>query len=455
MKKGIYLLLIISAFYFRGYSQISYSVSFNQDSLNITNETLKGIVYSKINYKNIFNTKSSVGKPELPCVTKRFIIPANMDVDQINIVSSSFQEVSLTHKILPKQSDIPTSINYVPTNVFSFDSAVYFSNNPFPANIVSKTNIGYFDGGNKIVTVTIYPVQYLPTSYKIKFYTNLNFNLTLKPSNTNNVIHKGKRKDDKSLYDNILKTMVDNPQDISAYSDTVVDNTSKTVNTTLPFYKYVIITDNSLKSSFNNFVNFKRQKGIDVGVVTTQEIYNDPTITGDRVISGGIGIFDNAGKIRQYLFEAYQSGITTWALLGGDATYVPIRIGNSSDNSTDHGDNIPTDLYFADFNGNWNVDGDLFYGENSNDSPDYLAEIFVGRILCSTAQQIANWELSPAYDLCHAYSPGSEWVSQHALSINSKRTNITKEDLMIIGASIKCKKSSEIIDQINDEVVLL
>jgi len=92
-----------------------------------------------------------------------------MDVDQINIVSSSFQEVSLTHKILPKQSDIPTSINYLPTNVFSFDSVVYFSNNPFPANIVSKTNTGYFDGGNKIVTVTIYPVQYLPTSNKIKF----------------------------------------------------------------------------------------------------------------------------------------------------------------------------------------------------------------------------------------------------------------------------------------------
>ncbi len=169
MKKGICLLLLLSTFYFRGFSQINYSVSFNQDSLNITNETLKGIVYSKINYKKKFNTNSSVGKPELPSVTKRFIIPANMDVDQINIVSSSFQEVSLTHKILPKQSDIPTSINYLPTNVFSFDSVVYFSNNPFPANIVSKTNTGYFDGGNKIVTVTIYPVQYLPTSNKIKF----------------------------------------------------------------------------------------------------------------------------------------------------------------------------------------------------------------------------------------------------------------------------------------------
>ncbi len=53
MKKGICLLLLLSSFYFRGFSQINYSVSFNQDSLNITNETLKGIIYSKINYKKI------------------------------------------------------------------------------------------------------------------------------------------------------------------------------------------------------------------------------------------------------------------------------------------------------------------------------------------------------------------------------------------------------------------
>jgi serine/threonine-protein kinase HipA len=60
-----------------------------------------------------------------------------------------------------------------------------------------------------------------------------------------------------------------------------------------------------------------------------------------------------------------------------------------------------------------------------------------------------RWELAPAYDLCHAYRPGSEWVSQHALSINGKRKEITKADLLVIGESIRCKKASEIIDEIN------
>lgn len=63
-----------------------------------------------------------------------------------------------------------------------------------------------------------------------------------------------------------------------------------------------------------------------------------------------------------------------------------------------------------------------------------------------------KWELAPAYDVCHAYRPGSEWVSQHALSINNKRISITKEDLIVIGEAIKCKKSASIIDEINDTI---
>lgn len=67
-------------------------------------------------------------------------------------------------------------------------------------------------------------------------------------------------------------------------------------------------------------------------------------------------------------------------------------------------------------------------------------------------RQGGKWELAPAYDLCHAYRPGTEWVSQHALSINGKRKDITKADLLLIGASIRCKRASEIVDEINGTV---
>ncbi len=67
-------------------------------------------------------------------------------------------------------------------------------------------------------------------------------------------------------------------------------------------------------------------------------------------------------------------------------------------------------------------------------------------------KQGGTWELAPAYDLCHAFRPGSEWVSQHALSINGKRSGITKSDLLKIGESIGSKNASAIIDDISTTV---
>lgn len=65
----------------------------------------------------------------------------------------------------------------------------------------------------------------------------------------------------------------------------------------------------------------------------------------------------------------------------------------------------------------------------------------------------AQWELAPAYDLCHAYKPNNQWVSQHALSVNGKRKGITKNDLLVVGQSIKCKNSAAIIDEIEATVL--
>ena len=64
----------------------------------------------------------------------------------------------------------------------------------------------------------------------------------------------------------------------------------------------------------------------------------------------------------------------------------------------------------------------------------------------------SEWELTPAYDICHAYQPGHAWVSQHILSINGKRTDITKKDLLTIADATRIRKAHEIIEQINEVV---
>lgn len=63
-----------------------------------------------------------------------------------------------------------------------------------------------------------------------------------------------------------------------------------------------------------------------------------------------------------------------------------------------------------------------------------------------------RWELAPAYDICHAYKPEHKWVSQHALSINGRRSNITREDLLKAGSSANIKKSESVIMEINETV---
>ena len=67
-------------------------------------------------------------------------------------------------------------------------------------------------------------------------------------------------------------------------------------------------------------------------------------------------------------------------------------------------------------------------------------------------KQNESWELTPAYDVCFAYRPESTWVSQHNLSINGRRKDFTKEDLLQVAKSMNIKKANQIIQQINDVV---
>lgn len=67
-------------------------------------------------------------------------------------------------------------------------------------------------------------------------------------------------------------------------------------------------------------------------------------------------------------------------------------------------------------------------------------------------QKGSQWELSPAYDVCFAYRPDSQWVSQHALSVNGKRDEIKKHDLEIVAKSMNIKQAKGIIDQIHQSV---
>ncbi|MBP1616622.1 MAG: toxin HipA [Bacteroidetes bacterium] len=58
-----------------------------------------------------------------------------------------------------------------------------------------------------------------------------------------------------------------------------------------------------------------------------------------------------------------------------------------------------------------------------------------------------KWRLAPAYDLCHAYRPGSDWVSQHNLSIQGKRIGFQKQDLLAIAKQNSIRKPEQVLEE--------
>jgi serine/threonine-protein kinase HipA len=63
-----------------------------------------------------------------------------------------------------------------------------------------------------------------------------------------------------------------------------------------------------------------------------------------------------------------------------------------------------------------------------------------------------TWKLAPAFDMCHAYRPGSEWVSQQSLSVNGKRLSITYADLLEVAKNMSIKKPDAIIGNIHSVI---
>ncbi|HQR93979.1 MAG: toxin HipA [Bacteroidetes bacterium 24-39-8] len=69
-----------------------------------------------------------------------------------------------------------------------------------------------------------------------------------------------------------------------------------------------------------------------------------------------------------------------------------------------------------------------------------------------TMNQSGQWHLSPAYDICHAYRPGSPWVSRQSLSVNGQRDQISHQDLLAVAKSMNIKKPAQIVDEVKTQV---
>ncbi len=63
-----------------------------------------------------------------------------------------------------------------------------------------------------------------------------------------------------------------------------------------------------------------------------------------------------------------------------------------------------------------------------------------------------KWHLSPAYDVTYSHNPAGQWTSQHQMSLNGKRDNFTREDLIQAGEAISLFKPENVLNDVMSAV---
>jgi serine/threonine-protein kinase HipA len=66
--------------------------------------------------------------------------------------------------------------------------------------------------------------------------------------------------------------------------------------------------------------------------------------------------------------------------------------------------------------------------------------------------QGGSWQLSPAYDVTHAYAPTSKWTQQHLMAVNGRRRGITRADLAEVGDRFAVPTVTGLIEPVLDAV---
>ena len=300
-----------------------------------------------------------VGKPVLPAKSLTLAAPPDKEVSGVSIVTSNWHKLPGTYKVEWGQPLAPSDGSQ-PKRV-SKDSKIYNSNSPYPeklAEVESSGRMRKVSVGN----MRINPVRYYPESGVIEVCSEM----TVKVNYSAVTLPASERKMDKSPAS--VETLVDNPTQAEDW----YSNPAPSADTA----DYVIITPNALTSAVTPIVTYKQSQGLTVNTTTTEWIYAN--------CSGS----DNQEKIRAFLKDRYLSwGIDYVLLVGGghpDSGSVPMRKAYCPTGYSTSDDYPPTDYYYSDLSGNWDLNGDGKYGQYSVDDAtggvDFYPEVMVGRI---------------------------------------------------------------------------
>ena len=348
--------------------------------------------------ETLFNQVS--GEPMLPIKPVYIIIPFGCDVSEINSTVKT-QTLSGDYKIYPVQPQLP--IDQTDNQDFYF-SNIYRKDDWYPQKSFRKIGVQRKNGVD-ILILQLYPFQYNPHTKKILHNENIRLEIDFKHNPLLEEKQKRKLLNNEKLTELFSKNGFENYEALFTYfdkSENYKSSRTSLVSSDDP-YDYIIITDSSLETEWDDLISQKESFGLNVNLYTTDDIFSN--------YSG----YDNPDKIRNFIIDAYETWSGTehplmWVFIGGDSDVVTARSVKCYGywSGSWHSATYYTDWYYAGLDGDWDNDGDRNFGEGDDsqkpddfpsswilgtngEEADFFADVYVGRAFLENSAEIENW----------------------------------------------------------------
>ncbi|NJE03851.1 NosD domain-containing protein [Thermococcus sp. MV11] len=343
--------------------------------LSISNYTIsKEGIYDVIHVPG-FDNYVLPGAPAIPKKVYTIVLPPNADLNSVKL--SIIEDTPIT---LPGEYNIkpaPPVVTAGPdgtVTVLSPGQEVYRNETIFPKTPVKLVHVGQ-ERQIKVAMVEYYPFQYSPGDGKLVLHDNVVIMLQWKPTTENLVITDPTSAE----YLGSIKQEALNSRNVDGwYFISTEALPSETPS------GYAIITTNAIvqnSARLSQYVQYLQDQGFNVYVITEDQYgYEEGQ--------------QRAINIRNWLKNNYETLNIKYVLLIGNPdpddpsdpqdSYGDVPMLMAWPNaSSDHRES-PTDYFYADLTGNWDLDGDGYYAEYPDDfgtgGVDLLPEVYVGRI---------------------------------------------------------------------------
>ena len=302
------------------------------------------------------------GCPKLPSKIFLIGVPPGGEVTSVELIREKHEMIPGIYNIVPA----PPVTNGIDTVEYEINEEIYSSLVPYPTSVFEYLGMGQLRKYS-FARIRFSPISYVPAAGKLVIYKDITLKIKY------NIV---KELSSEFLSDTVMddvasEIIVNYPSIHQFYIPSSPSHTSAT-------YDYVIITTSSLESSIIFLKNWKEFIGYEVKVVTISWI------------SSQYAGSDLEEKIRNFLIDKYSSWGIEYVLIVGSHSTIPMRYCYPDKNNHGSSGKNPTDYYYADLTGNWDSDGDGYYGERDHDSPDFNAEVWVGRIPVDTPEIVED-----------------------------------------------------------------